>query len=465
MSPTRSLLSPPPSRSPLSPFSGFLSWLLAAIGLFVAAPLGPGAVAWAAKCPNLQIVLDRSGSMSSTLSGGKTRWQVAVEAARKVLDKYDGKFPIGMSIFPGGISSCGSELVTPPVYKSRMKIQLAMDASGPNGSTPSGSAVRDAAMIKELRDPDRKQYILLITDGGPGCGGEPDSCTGTVSEIKKALAQTPNIATFVVGFGGGLSTSEQQCLTEMAAAGGKPDMTALKFYKADSAEDLNKALSSIIEIITGGGDVGTGGLCDDTCYSNGCPTPGDICVRGECRPSPCAGLSCPAGSYCYTDGTSEGTCARPCLKSCPTGSRCNMGTCISDPCSYACPAGLVCDASLRRCVKDPLCGEMPVDEQCRGTSSCRAGQCVDDPCRYIRCPANTRCVGWEGTCDALPTQPMEPTEPADHSVDVGQARGCSSLPGAAGGATSGLAALGGLILSVAGAARRRRSRQPLANPR
>ena len=57
---------------------------------------------------------------------------------------------------------------------------------------------------------------------------------------------------FVVGFGGGLSSSEQQCLTQMADAGGKPDMTPLKYYKADSADELNKALSSIVEVVIGG---------------------------------------------------------------------------------------------------------------------------------------------------------------------------------------------------------------------
>ena len=72
------------------------------VGLFTQA-------ADAAKCPNVHFVLDRSGSMSSTVPGAGTRWNVAKAAVNKVLDKWDGQFPIGMSIFPPlGGSGCGS---------------------------------------------------------------------------------------------------------------------------------------------------------------------------------------------------------------------------------------------------------------------------------------------------------------------------------------------------------------------
>ena len=136
----------------------------------------------AAKCPNVQFVLDRSGSMSATVPGagpGATRWSVAKAAINKVVDKWDGQFPIGISIFPPtGGSGCGSQLVTPPAYSTKAAIKMAIDANGPSGGTPSGSAMRDAQMIKEMRDPERKQYVVLITDGGPGCSGEPDTCSG-----------------------------------------------------------------------------------------------------------------------------------------------------------------------------------------------------------------------------------------------------------------------------------------------
>ena len=141
-------------------------------------------------------------------------------------------------------------------------IEASIASLMPTGSTPSGTAVRDAQALGSLNDPKRAQYIILITDGGPGCGGEPDSCSGTVGEITKARMKSPSISTFVVGFGGGLAASESICLTQMANAGGKPTTSAEKYYKADTADELNRALAEILKVVTGGGEAGAGdGLC------------------------------------------------------------------------------------------------------------------------------------------------------------------------------------------------------------
>lgn len=415
----------------------------------------------AAKCPNVQFVLDRSGSMGTTVPGagpGATRWSVAKAAINKVVDKWDGQFPIGISIFPPtGGSGCGSDLVTPPAYGTKAKIKMAIDANGPSGGTPSGSAMRDAQMIKELRDPERKQYVVLITDGGPGCSGEPDTCNGTAGQIRNAFMASPSIATFVVGFGGGLSASEAQCMTQMADAGGKPAMTPEKYYKADNDVELNMALSNILEVITGGGDVGMGSVCDDTCYSNGCPTPGDLCVKGECKSNPCAGVSCGAkNSYCSSDGSNPGVCVSSCNKVCAKGTRCTMGTCSPDPCPYFCGAGLVCDAGQKRCIPDPLCQGLPPEKACKGTSRCSAGVCVDDPCRWTRCPTGTRCIAWEGSCEQIPTDAPPEPDKMDDSIDAGnRIGGCSTVPGGARAVSLSAAAL--LFGAMIATRRRRRS--------
>jgi hypothetical protein len=384
-----------------------------------------GAPLLGAKCPNLHIVLDRSGSMTSRLPSGVTRWDAAKAAVNKVAQQYDGKLPIGLSIFPAG--GCNSELVTPPDYKTKDKIKMAMDRMGATGSTPSGQAVHDAAMIKQLRDPERKQYIILVTDGGPGCGAL-DTVPGTVNEIKKALMQNPSIATFVVGFGGGLSISEKQALTQMADAGGKPAPTPEKFYLADDADQLNKALADIFQVVR---DEFGGMLCDDSCYANGCPNPGELCIRGNCSPNPCAGVSCGRDEYCYTDGVMPGRCVRACVRGCPTGTRCDKGACIKDPCGYPCGAERVCNAGTKMCEPDPLCQNRPVDEQCKGSSRCQYGMCVDDPCNFITCPRSTRCVAWDGSC-----VPIEATPPASGDGGTGGyeeegRRGCAAAPGGA----------------------------------
>jgi hypothetical protein len=427
-------------------------WFGALAVSFAALMDGDLPTAEAAKCPNVHIVVDRSGSMTSTIPGGKSRWETAKDAVKALLGQYDGKFPIGMSIFPA--AGCDSQLVSEPAYRTKAKIEMALNAQGPDGLTPSASAMRDALALKSLRDPDREQYVVLITDGGPGCSGGIDTCPGTVNQIDVGAKANPPVFTFVVGFGGGLDTTAKQCMTQMATAGGKPAPTTDKYYKADNAAELNLALSEIVKVIGGGGDVGMSGFCDDTCYSNGCKTPGDICVAGECRANPCSGVSCPKDQYCYTDGFSGGICVRGCTKACPAGTRCLMGSCANDPCAIACPAGTICDSTVKNCVRDPLCGMMAPEDACRGTSACRAGKCIDDPCRFLTCPKGTRCVPWEGTCNWVPPPPDEtmmpdPMMPDDNDPTGGRMRGCNTVPGHAANASllGGLLFLLGMVLA------------------
>src|SRR5215510_4885467 len=96
-------------------YHAFRIALVSALGLTA----GP---ALAAKCPNLHIVLDSSGSMSGTIPGG-TRWSVAKDAVNKVVEAYDGRMPIGLTIFPGG--GCNSTTAVQPDYKTKAKIKMA----------------------------------------------------------------------------------------------------------------------------------------------------------------------------------------------------------------------------------------------------------------------------------------------------------------------------------------------------
>ena len=67
--------------------------------------------AHATKCPNLVIVLDRSGSMTAAPDGSfanppNRRWDIAVAAVKKVTKEYNNLLPIGLSMFaPDG--GCG----------------------------------------------------------------------------------------------------------------------------------------------------------------------------------------------------------------------------------------------------------------------------------------------------------------------------------------------------------------------
>lgn len=411
----------------------------------------------AASCPNVGIVLDRSASMdlapdgSAATAQSPSRWSIAVEAVNNIVATNDGKFPMGLVVFPKqGTAMCETRtgFDIPIGYGKKADIVGALAQITPGGSTPTAGAIRGALTDPALSVPNREQYLILITDGQPccatGCSDYDLQKFEAVKAVEEAIQRRPAVRTFVVGFGQ-LNPQFTAALNELADAGGKPAAATgtIRFYRADSAASLNQALDSIIKIvIQGGGDVGGSvTVCDDSCYSTGCPSgpPRQICSAGQCRTDPCADLGCGFGEYCFTDGTSA-SCAGPCWQSCGAGQRCVRGRCEASACSEPCPIGTTCDATSGSCRTDTRCSGVT----CKTGQGCRAGACVDDPCQYVRCPTDTTCVALEGTCLPNPgaRPPVPETVGSGCSCELGRAQKASPTgPSYAAGTTGPALAL------------------------
>ncbi len=424
---------------------------LAALLFFVMAPRP----SLAARCPNLVIVLDKSGSMAeapdnSAPPPGGSKWELAGKAIQQLLMQYDGQLPIGLSMFASD-SNCGpGRLIVAPDYSTSMMILSSIKAARPDSATPTSETINSLRGEKIVQDKARGQFFLLITDGGPNCS-DSNPPAATVAALRAANMQDPSITTFVVGFGT-LPAAAADAMDQMAVAGGHPAVGRdRKFYKADNLDDLNKAIGDILGVVFGE----TMTQCDDSCYSNGCPS-GQACIRGQCAQNPCDAVSCGPGLYCFTDGVQPGRCISSCKKRCPNGTRCEMGSCIADKCPAACIAGFVCNPDTRRCEADPLCPtDRPIKDQCKKPSECQFGNCVDDPCQFIKCPTNSRCVTWDGTCEfdgVVAPPPDMGVAPGD--PDTTTKRGCSASPGSAGAAANG-AVFGGLLVLLLLLGRRR----------
>jgi len=373
-----------------------------AISLFVSFSLALALPAQADRCPNLAILLDRSGSMNLTPAGGNpqpgemTRWQIAQAALTSIINEYDGKLPIGLALFATDNSCATGSFQVAPDYSTKQQFLAALNnaSNAPGGNTPTCDAINKLRNASALKDPIRKQYILLVTDGQPNCSscGAANPVNGTVNEIDAAFKQSPSIHTFVIGFGN-LPDPLPANLNEMARKGGEPNPDPnYDFYPANDQASLLTALRSIINSIAGG-DAGGGAQCDDSCYSIPCPNAGDLCIAATCKQNPCAGASCTGGEYCYTDGTTQ-QCIGVCNLSCPAGNRCVRGQCQPDSCAVACGPNMACEAASGQCKPDPACNGI----SCKPTQGCFGGQCKDDPCRLISCPADTTCISFEGTC-------------------------------------------------------------------
>ena len=341
-------------------------------------------------------------------------------------------------------SGDGVDILDEPKHGNVASVIGHVNATMVGGGTNTWLAVHKVAADPNMKDPARPgSYIILITDGDPSCfPGDPGQTQTAIADAAKT-----GIKSCMVGFGA-LEASLKTNMDNFADAGGVPCDPAMcaghKFYAADSSDTLDAAIDAISQQIAGE----FSGTCDDSCYANGCPNAGEICVKGMCKIDPCANVksTCAPTDYCYTDGNSPGTCVHSCTTACPAGQVCTMqGMCAADPCaSVNCGTGTVCKNGS--CVTDG-CTTKP----CGPGGLCFQGSCIDDPCTYITCPTGTTCTSGTGACAGSLSSGSGTNNGTNHTrkggCDVGT------------GASSGESALAALLLVLGAVALRLRRRR------
>ncbi|MBN2361899.1 MAG: lamin tail domain-containing protein [Deltaproteobacteria bacterium] len=168
---------------------------------------------------------------------------------------------------------------------------------------------------------------------------------------------------------------------------------------------------------TSSNGVCTDGTCTftvvDTTCARGCDG-----ATGQCRPDPCAGITCnspPGACYAQTGTCSNGTCTYPPLAQ---GASCNDGN--------ACTTDDQCDGSGQCAGSAVVCGDPP--------NACFAatGNCVSGGCLYDPLPSGTACDDGDActsgdTCDGSGN--CQPGQQTCTAQDGGSGDG----PGAIGG--------------------------------
>ncbi|MFI5288530.1 MAG: VWA domain-containing protein [Polyangia bacterium] len=205
--------------------------------------------------PDLLIVQDRSGSMSddandNPLSGAKdptSKWIQMVNAIEQVVQTVN-TIDWGLEMFSSD-GQCGAPMQpdVPVGANSGAAIKTALDASTPNGLTPTAAAINAAvAYFGGMIDNDgHPKYLLLATDGEPNCGAGGFGADDAGAEMAVSAAATAGIHTFVVGIGG--NTGADQTLTTMAMDGLEPNTTAGQkpYYSVSSTQDLVNVLNTV----------------------------------------------------------------------------------------------------------------------------------------------------------------------------------------------------------------------------
>ena len=201
---------------------------------------GPAATsAWPVLSPDgsgqgrMVLVLDASGSMKEPHGDGRTRFQAAVSALRKVVGALPGDLDVGLRIYGSRISdgpgSCqDSRLAVPVGPVDKGALRGALGKARPLGNTPIAYSLQEAA--KDLAD-EGSRTVVLVSDGEESCGGDP--CQVARDLTKQGL----DLHVDVVGFQ--VDDKARNQLTCVAQAGRGT------FYDAPDASALVSQLSRL----------------------------------------------------------------------------------------------------------------------------------------------------------------------------------------------------------------------------
>jgi len=212
--------------------------------LSIDAPACATSVVTAQKSPlDLFVMLDQSGSMSDSVSGGGTKWTAVTGALNTFLGQpgLDG-VSVGIQYFglPDGTGfgdSCNAAdyshaaVEIAPLPGVASSITSSMSGHSPSTATPTSAALSGAIMHASswaTGHAGEVTAVIFATDGDPS---ECDTNLSNINAIAAAgFAANPKIATFVIGVGSSLSA-----LNGIAAAGG-----TMSAFLVDTGGNVNQ---------------------------------------------------------------------------------------------------------------------------------------------------------------------------------------------------------------------------------
>jgi hypothetical protein len=219
--------------------------------------------------PDLLIVLDRSGSMDQSVTGGNcgagcvSKWTQVITAINEVVMKTEANINWGLKFF-GTDNACavaaGASVAPGPNNAAAIAAAIADPLNQPASQTPTTlGEISAGEYLATLTDVNPK-FVLLATDGQPNCaaavgaggrgGGQRNMNDDAAAIQSVATVKSMGFPTFVIGVATTGSTADTT-LSQMAMNGGYPTGGTSQYYSVMSTADLVTALATISTITTG----------------------------------------------------------------------------------------------------------------------------------------------------------------------------------------------------------------------
>jgi hypothetical protein len=196
--------------------------------------------------PSIELLIDGSGSMDTSIGGGQTRYTAIREAlvgTQGVVTTLKSQIYFGAAIFTDA-APCPT-LFKAPRMLNNTAIQTLIDGNSPAGATPTPPSIDQVVADFAANPPPMGSppVIVLATDGLPNsCGGANDTQAESIVAAKASYAA--GVRLFILGIAGINNTFLQQMAN--AGQGVQPGQPNAMYYTANSPASLSTAFQAII---------------------------------------------------------------------------------------------------------------------------------------------------------------------------------------------------------------------------